>query len=126
MEIGRTQMTIGAKLVFNRGRFDNASRSQSPVAIVNHVMIGNMRGTSDKFSTTGARASSNYAVGLNGEVVQFVRDEDTAWANGNIRNPNVSVTPWVPRTINGTRSSNSATETMRVRVIAARKSRSWR
>lgn len=74
---------------------DAGRHGHAPVAIVNHVMQGTMGGTISEFTNPATKKSSNYAIGLNGRIVQFVADDNAAWANGNIREPNISVTPWV-------------------------------
>ena len=68
---------------------------QRPIAIVNHVMIGTLAGTIGVFKQPGWDASAHYGVGKDGRVVQFVSENDRAWANGPIRTPNAGVTPWV-------------------------------
>ncbi|MDQ2805690.1 MAG: N-acetylmuramoyl-L-alanine amidase [Chloroflexota bacterium] len=77
---------------------------QPIVAITNHVMIGELAGTIDWFGSPARpndkknpkpAVSSNYGIGRDGRVVQFVRDRDTAYANGPIRNPNTAVIPWI-------------------------------
>lgn len=60
----------------------------SPIAIVNHITSGNMPGCLEWLQTPKAQASANYIVTREGRILQLVADEDTAWANGNVRNPN--------------------------------------
>lgn len=50
--------------------------------IVMHTMVGTMAGTIAAFKSTARKASSTYAVGLDGSIVQFVKETDAAWANG--------------------------------------------
>jgi N-acetyl-anhydromuramyl-L-alanine amidase AmpD len=68
---------------------------QAPVAIVNHVMLGTLGGTATAFASPAHEASAHYGIGQDGTIFQFVRDEDTAWANGPIRNPNLAAVPWL-------------------------------
>lgn len=45
-------------------------------------MGGTLAGTDSWFNNTASQVSSQYGVGLGGEAHQYVRLEDTAWANG--------------------------------------------
>jgi N-acetyl-anhydromuramyl-L-alanine amidase AmpD len=65
------------------------------IAIVNHEMQGTMEGTRQAFQDPSHGASAHYGVGKDGAVVQYIKDEDTAWANGPIRNPNTAAMPWL-------------------------------
>ena len=78
--------------------FEHGRRGQQPTAILNHVMLGTLAGTIRWFNQqhpAGAASSSNYGIGTDGRVVCFVRDGDTAYANGPLRDPNLSVMPWL-------------------------------
>lgn len=50
--------------------------------IVLHTMVGTMASATAAFLSPGRQASSHYGVGLDGSIVQFVREEDAAWTNG--------------------------------------------
>src|SRR4029077_9651795 len=50
--------------------------------IVMHTMVGTMAGTVAAFQSPARQASSTYGVGLDGSIVQFVKETDAAWANG--------------------------------------------
>jgi len=54
-------------------------------------MAGTLVGTDDWFSHLSRQFSSNYGIGLNGEVHQYVADENMAWANGGVQNPTAQV-----------------------------------
>jgi len=58
-----------------------------PVGVCIHIMEGNMRGTRSWFNNPVSRASSHYGVSRTGEVWQFVKEEDVAWAQGGVRQP---------------------------------------
>ncbi len=58
-----------------------------PEIIVLHIMAGSLSGTDDWFSKEVSQVSANYGVGLNGEIHQYVKDEDTAWAQGKVDSP---------------------------------------
>lgn len=53
-----------------------------PVAIVNHISIGTMQSMTSWFNNPKAQASSHFAVSRKGEIVQYVKLEDTAWTQG--------------------------------------------
>jgi N-acetylmuramoyl-L-alanine amidase len=57
------------------------------IAIVNHIMCGTLAGTDAWFNNRASQVSAHYGVGKNGEIHQYVKDEDTAWAVGIVHNP---------------------------------------
>ena len=71
---------------FTRGR-------EAPMisAIVVHVMDGTMPGTDSWFRSSASKVSAHYGVSLAGDVVQWVRDEDTAWHAGIVRRPTAEI-----------------------------------
>jgi N-acetylmuramoyl-L-alanine amidase len=56
--------------------------SQKPEIIVIHIMAGTLIGTDSHFSSPFSQVSTHYGIGFNGEVHQYVKEEDTAWGNG--------------------------------------------
>jgi peptidoglycan hydrolase-like protein with peptidoglycan-binding domain len=58
-----------------------------PLIIVNHIMCGTEAGTDDWFRNRASQVSAHYGVSRAGEIHQYVRDEDRAWANGICKNP---------------------------------------
>ncbi|MBU3682402.1 MAG: N-acetylmuramoyl-L-alanine amidase, partial [Flavobacterium sp.] len=52
-----------------------------------HIMQGTLLGTDSFFNTPMVQASTHYGIGKNGEIHQYVRDEDAAWGNGLVTNP---------------------------------------
>ncbi len=64
-----------------------------PVAIVEHIMQGTLEETWQLFNGASGESfvSTHYGIGKDGQVWQFVRDEDTAWANGVLNTPNNSI-----------------------------------
>lgn len=66
-----------------------AGRSgKKPIAIVNHITAGLMTGCLSWMQNPAASASSNYLVTKTGRILQLVKDEDSAWANGKVNKPN--------------------------------------
>lgn len=53
-----------------------------PIALVIHTMGGSLAGTDSWFNNVASQVSAHYGVGLNGDIHQYVRLEDGAWANG--------------------------------------------
>jgi len=66
--------------------------SQKPEVIVIHIMAGTLIGTDSHFSSPSSQVSTHYGIGLNGEVHQYVKEEDTAWGNG-LRVPPINKAP---------------------------------
>ncbi len=65
----------------------NYSKGRSgfkPKAIVNHITAGAYPGCLDWMQNPKAQASSNYLITGKGEILQLVKDEDMAWANGRL------------------------------------------
>lgn len=64
---------------------------RKPDVIVIHVMEGSMSGTLSWFRNPRAKVSAHYGVSLLGNVVQYVKDEDAAWANGKMVRPTAAI-----------------------------------
>lgn len=59
--------------------------------IVIHVTEGGAASVISWFSSPEAKVSAHYMVEMNGTVVQFVREDDEAWAQGRVERPTASV-----------------------------------
>jgi len=63
-----------------------------PIAIVMHIAEGYLSGIDAWFnSPRNPGSSSQYAIGKNGEIHQYVREDDAAWANGPVNKPTWSL-----------------------------------
>lgn len=51
-------------------------------AIVSHIMQGSMGSTDGWFKNPAAQASAHFGISFTGAIYQWVREEDSAWANG--------------------------------------------
>lgn len=69
-------------------RRDATGRIFKPEVHVIHIMQGTLKGTDQHFNNPKVSASTHYGIGKNGEIHQYVRDEDAAWGNGLVTNPN--------------------------------------
>lgn len=67
--------------------FHPGRNGYSPVAIVNHIMCGTESGTDGWFNNPAAKVSAHYGVSKTGEVHQYVKDADTAYAVGGVNQP---------------------------------------
>jgi N-acetylmuramoyl-L-alanine amidase len=63
-------------------------------AVCLHVSEGSRGSVLNWFGDPSSDASSHYLVNKDGSVWQFVREEDTAWANGEVHSPDRSI-PWL-------------------------------
>lgn len=72
---------------FSRGRDGGVD----PVAIVVHIQEGTMAGTDSWFRNPASKVSAHYGVSKAGEVVQWVRDEDTAQHAGVVDRPTAAI-----------------------------------
>ena len=66
---------------------------QRPRAVVLHTTDGTFNGTVAWFSTEESAVSAHYLIGLDGRIVSFVGEEDTALHAGRVHEP----TSWVGR-----------------------------
>lgn len=81
---------------------------QAVKATVIHIMEGTLAGTTSHFRNPASKVSSHYAVGRDGQIVRFVREQDTAWTNGNVQKPDRSIPLidyWVRQGINPNRAT---------------------
>jgi hypothetical protein len=62
----------------------SAGRAGTPVGLVLHTMAGSLAGCDSWFNNPASGVSAHFGVGLDGTVHQYVRLEDTAWANGRL------------------------------------------
>jgi N-acetyl-anhydromuramyl-L-alanine amidase AmpD len=58
-------------------------RAQSVQYISLHIMVGYLTGTDSIFQRPSYGESSTYGIGGNGDIHQYVDENDTAWADGN-------------------------------------------
>jgi len=65
-------------------------KRKSEIVVV-HIMADSLAGTDAWFANPKSQVSSHYGVGTNGEIHQYVKEEDTAWANGRVSNPTSSI-----------------------------------
>jgi hypothetical protein len=67
--------------------FEPGRGGHSIAVIVNHIMCGSEEGTDSWFQNRASKVSAHYGVSRTGEIHQYVRDEDTAWHAGIVKNP---------------------------------------
>jgi N-acetyl-anhydromuramyl-L-alanine amidase AmpD len=60
---------------------------RAPLAIVDHITAGLYPGALNWMQNPAAKASTHYLVLQNGRILQLVREQDTAWANGIANRP---------------------------------------
>ena len=63
-----------------------------PLAIIDHVMCGSEEGTDEWFQNPASQVSAHFGVAKDGRIHQYVKEEDTAWANGRMDSPD---TEWL-------------------------------
>ena len=78
----------------NFGFPDGAHGGNAPEAIVYHIAQGSLGGIDAWFNNSSSSASTHFAVGLRGQIHQYVRVEDAAWGNGLMNRPDLSI-PWL-------------------------------
>lgn len=77
--------------------FTPGRKGQQPVAIVYHIMAGTLAGTDSWFRNPGSKVSAHFGIGRDGAIHQYVREEDTAWANGRVAAPTWSLLERFPK-----------------------------
>lgn len=77
--------------------FEKGRNGGAPGFIVYHITAGyGMDGVWAWFNNPASQASAHYCVGQDGSVVHYVQDENTAWANGYVTNPDNPVNKVCP------------------------------
>lgn len=59
----------------------------TPQAIVLHIMEGSLAGTDSWFRNPKSQVSSHYGIGKNGEIWNWVDEQNTAFTNGRVDKP---------------------------------------
>lgn len=58
-----------------------------PEAVVIHIMDGTLSGTDSWFANPTSQVSAHYGIGKNGEIHQYVQENDSAWHAGRVDAP---------------------------------------
>lgn len=67
--------------------FTEGRRGRKVAAVVNHITAGLMPGCLAWLQNPASKASAHYLITLKGEILQLVKDEDTAWHAGIVNKP---------------------------------------
>ena len=67
--------------------FTQGRNKYTPIAIVIHIMEGTLDGTDSWFQNPASKVSAHYGVGKNGDVHQYVLQDNTAWHAGRVNDP---------------------------------------
>ena len=67
--------------------FWGGRKGYRPEAVVIHIMDGTLPGTDAWFTNPSSQVSAHYGIGKNGEVHQYVSEDDTAWHAGRVDAP---------------------------------------
>lgn len=81
---------------------------KKPIAIVVHIEAGTEAGSDAWFANPASKVSAHYSISKEGVIHQHVRDQDTAWANGVLDRPDMSV-PWIAELARGGANPNFVT-----------------
>jgi len=79
-----------------------------PLAIVNHIMQSSLESATSWFNNPNAEASSHFGVGKDGRIYQYVRLENSAWANGPVNRPDGSI-DWLANAVQNKINPNRLT-----------------
>ncbi|HEY8599124.1 MAG TPA: N-acetylmuramoyl-L-alanine amidase [Thermomicrobiales bacterium] len=85
-------------------------QGHKPEALVMHVAEGGKAGVDSWFHNPESEASAHYLVNKDGTIWQFVKEADTAWANGKTNQPNRAdplIAAWLDAGINPNRKTIS-------------------
>lgn len=75
----------------HKNNFSVGRNGHRPVAICQHVAEGGLSSVASWFNNPQSQASTHYIVGKKGEIWQFVKDEDFAFANGVWEQPDPTI-----------------------------------
>lgn len=67
--------------------FWKGRKNYKPEAIVLHITTGSIQSCDSWFNNPKSQVSAHYCVGKNGEIHQYVAEENTAWHAGIVYNP---------------------------------------
>ena len=73
-----------------KGRIYNNTKYKS-IGICNHISVGLRGSVTNWFNNPNSQSSYHYLVCKNGDIIQFVRDEDTAWSQGIVNKPTAKI-----------------------------------
>jgi N-acetyl-anhydromuramyl-L-alanine amidase AmpD len=62
-------------------------KDYKPEIVVIHIMDGTLSGTDSWFANPASQVSAHFGIGRNGEIHQYVKEEDTAWHAGRVDSP---------------------------------------
>ena len=79
-----------------------------PVAIVCHIMSGGLAGTDGWFLNPNSKVTAHFGVGKQGQIHQYVKVADSAWANGIVESPDLSI-KWLADAVNKNQWINAFT-----------------
>jgi N-acetylmuramoyl-L-alanine amidase len=79
---------------FTKGRVRNGV-NYKPTKIVIHIMDGTLAGTDSWFASPSSQVSAHYGIGVNGQIHQYVQEEDQAWHAGVVIRPTADLIPSV-------------------------------
>lgn len=91
---------------FIAGNFWAGRAGHAVEAVCFHVAEGGRAGVKAWFNDPKSQASAHYLINKDGSIWQFVRESDTAWANGVVCSPNMAdplIAGWVRSGINPNR-----------------------
>jgi N-acetyl-anhydromuramyl-L-alanine amidase AmpD len=71
--------------------FWTGRKGYKPEIIVIHIMDGTLSGTDAWFVNPASQVSAHYGIGKNGEVHQYVKEEDSAWHAGRVDAPSAKL-----------------------------------
>ena len=86
---------MNAKFI-KRPNYSTGRKGYQPVTIEIHIMEGSLDGTDSWFQNPNSKVSAHYGIGKNGELHQYVKEEDTAWHAGRVDHPSWSLIKPVP------------------------------
>lgn len=73
---------------FSPGRRKYGTQAEQVLGIVDHITAGPYPGCRDWLCNPEAKASAHYIITRKGEIVQLVKESDTAWHAGIVNKPN--------------------------------------
>lgn len=86
-------LLYSVQMKYSSPNFTKGRKGQKPIGVCLHIGEGSLNSITSWFKDPNSGVSAHYGIGKNGEVRQFVLEENTAWHSGIRNKPTWRYTP---------------------------------